>query len=93
VTDPKSPIVDPRADTVNGEGRYEYRIVDVCEALHMAGNGSSDPLPPEQRRALIKKLMARLQDWGPSPKFSRRYDDAIRDLIWATIQECVNADR
>jgi hypothetical protein len=76
---------------IEGE-RYEYRIVDICETLHMAGNGSGDGLAPTLRASLIGKLKARLDGWHKSPKFSERYDNAIRELIEATLEEVGRAD-
>lgn len=72
---------------LDGE-RYEYRIVDVCEALHMAGTGAGDGLADGLKATLIEKLKARLLGWRASPTDRElRYDLAIRELIKATLED------
>jgi hypothetical protein len=67
--------------------RYQVRLADACEALHMAHTGASDPLPPEQRSNLVGFLRMRLGTWSPSPPLSVVYDSLWRALVEATLQE------
>lgn len=64
------------------------RITAMCEELHMANTGSSDSLTPERRAELRARLQERLKNWTPSPVAEwAPYDDAIRYLIIATLEE------
>jgi hypothetical protein len=64
---------------------YNQRLADLCEALHMSGNGSSDCLPEECETKIVNYLEMRLDCWT---NFGRKeYDGAYRLLIEITLAE------
>ena len=65
----------------------DITIFDICLALHMENNGSSDPLPDNVRRDYLDNLELTMEQWMPSFPGSRKFDDAIKDLIYATLIE------
>jgi hypothetical protein len=63
-------------------------LLALCEALHMAKTGAADGyLNQEQVERSLAGLTERLKNWLPSPAFTARYDNAVRALIVATLQE------
>lgn len=49
--------------------------------------GTSDPLPASEVAELVGFLKQRLHHWSPSISSSKRYDDAVKRLILATLKE------
>lgn len=65
------------------------KIFEICEQLHMAVTGAGDPIDPDQARTMVEFLEARLMNWRPSLTVdSTHYDDAVRILIRAVLDEC-----
>lgn len=67
--------------------KYEYSILQLCEKLHMAKNGSADPLTMEESIRLRAFLVTRILDWDKSHPRAVAYDSAVFGLIHATLGE------
>jgi len=67
--------------------RMSHRILETCAFLHGAYTGASDPISDEHRADLRKWLGYRLENWHASISKALAYDNAVRDLILATLAE------
>lgn len=64
-------------------------LLQVCQMLRMAESGASDPLHPLVRTKLLGILADKLATWDPPSSDQRaRYDNAVKELIIATLVEC-----
>lgn len=50
----------------NGFKPAAMSILEICDELHAANTGSSDPLPDERRRELVKALNWKIDNWNAS---------------------------
>jgi hypothetical protein len=66
--------------------KYQFSILAICEKLHMSQSGAGDRLTKEETLDLKTWLNERLIDWHDTPQ-SALYDNVVRTLIIATIQE------
>jgi hypothetical protein len=62
-------------------------VLDVCLMLHMSNTGSADPLTLEDEDKSLKLLKMMLSKWADSHVSSKRFDDAVKNLIEATLIE------
>lgn len=67
--------------------RYEMSVFLACAELHGHKTGSGHQLSEEQVAATLRWLNERVKDWHPSKHGDKKYDDAVKALIAATIQE------
>ena len=70
------------------EFRAKYTLPSLCLDLRMAYNGSADPFSEEEKCAALAYLKRRLAEWKPTvwPP-SAKFDEAVRQLVIATIEE------
>lgn len=66
------------------EELFRTGIYEICSALHMAGNGSADPLDDYKQAKYIDYLKRRLATWTTN---SSAFDAAMQSLIVATLFE------
>lgn len=67
--------------------RYEMSVFLACAELHGHHTGSGHQLTDEQVATTLAWLNKRIKDWQPSKPTDKKYDDAVKSLIAATIQE------
>lgn len=67
--------------------RYEYSLLATCERLHMACNGSADPMSDVELLDWYQTLRTRLKEWEPAHASSQGYDAAVERLVGETIEE------
>ena len=91
------PIKDPittaeRRREVLAEWYAEYdnpqsvsTLVDTCLLLRMSLNGSADPWPDADILKAVHLLQKRLEVWSPSRLDDEEMDNAIQDLVKATL--------
>lgn len=79
-----------RHDAITEQDRLfgpQLMLPEICMNLRMAVNGSADPWPPEQVRETVAMFWARLATWQVQGQRSKRVDDAVRELVAATLAE------
>lgn len=59
----------------------------LCLDLRMACNGSADPMKDEDRDGAIAYLQGRLDAWKPAVRGQESFDEAVRQLVIATLAE------
>ena len=64
-----------------------HSLLDICLMVHMHSEGSSDELTPEQYEYHKETLATALNHWEPSHPRSKKFDDAVRNLIQVTLDE------
>lgn len=62
-------------------------LPQICMELRMACNGSATPYRPEYVEKVVAMLKERLRTWEDSPPKYARFDNAVRELVAATIAE------
>lgn len=62
-------------------------LLDACLDLRMACSGACDPISDEGRATQVAALEVRLAVWEPRGEPWRRFDEAVRELVRATIAE------
>ncbi len=62
-------------------------LMDLCINLHQALNGGSDPWPKENVIIALKILNCRIVEWLDGNSFDKRFDNAAKELIEATIEQ------
>jgi len=67
--------------------RDTYSLIDLVAAFHEAIHGSNDPLSDEDYLDSVETFRDRLNNWHPSPPFTLRYDNAIRESVEAVLAE------
>lgn len=65
----------------------EFSLLDVCQRLHMSRSGASDPLNMYIVKLMLNRLQNKINEWKDPPWFSERYDNAVKNLIEATLAE------
>ncbi len=61
-------------------------LLEICGNIRMAANGSADAWPDADMKAAIALLRERLATWEDH-KHGKRFDDAVKALVEATIAE------
>ncbi len=69
--------------------RYEMSVFLACAELHGHITGTGPRLDAEVTHRLLDWLNERLLCWTTSKPAYEKYDEAVRSLIVATIQEAV----
>lgn len=67
--------------------KYEYSVLELCELLHMSKTGSGDTIHGKGLGTACKAIVERLAEWEPSKVPATRYDEAVRELLRATLAE------
>lgn len=64
-------------------------LLALCEALHMVASGSVPENCMRKHEVVqsLNDLREKLAKWAPSQAQSQRYDDAVKELVLATIAE------
>jgi hypothetical protein len=62
-------------------------VLDLCLRLRMACNGSADPISIQEMHEALSFLIRRLVHWTPSPPTAKRFDNCVRQLMCAAIDE------
>ncbi len=62
-------------------------LLDVCLEVHAGKTGASDPLSGDRILRNYKILRLAIQHWDEGPSFSKKFDDAVKSVISATIEE------
>ena len=62
-------------------------LFSICLRMHMNNTGSSDPLSKEEKSYCYSVLTTALIHWEESHKFSKLFDDAVKNLIEVTLVE------
>jgi hypothetical protein len=64
-------------------------LPEICLALRRGCNGSGEPWAEADVRATLDLLQRALATWEEEtgPAFARRFDEAVRNLVQATIAE------
>lgn len=62
-------------------------LLDICLDLRMAHNGSADSMPEAETVEALAYLRERLAAWRPSRTAGARFDECVRQLVLATIDE------
>jgi hypothetical protein len=63
----------------------EY-LPTICTRLRAQMSGASDPWDDDLVGAAVALLRERLACWVPSHPTNRRFDDAVRELVEATLE-------
>lgn len=73
--------------------RYEYTDILACaETLHEHTTGSGDALPKTEETRVLEFLNMRLREWQTTlHEKSRQYDEAVRNLVQAAIDEYMHS--
>jgi len=66
-----------------GLRKYEYSLLDLCEQVHMASNGSGDD-PLCGLEAAVEELRNRLNNWQWTES---HYDLAVREMVSSSYNE------
>lgn len=66
-------------------------LVDICLDVHMHTQGSSDDLSPQEYEHDKETLGIALNTWRDEHPRSKSFDDAVKNLIQATLNEAVTA--
>jgi len=61
-------------------------ILEVCEALHTSNTGTSDIL--DDYKYWYNWLYMRYFYWEEWAKFTVHYDNAVKNLVFVTLEEC-----
>lgn len=67
-------------------------LLMICLELHQNATGSADYLNAEQYGQYYHYIANRIKNWKPPLMSSRRFDNAVRELAKATIEECDRFD-
>lgn len=59
----------------------------LCLDLRMARNGSADPWSDTEVQEALAWLQHRLDTWKPSRPAGNKFDECVRQLVIATIEE------
>lgn len=74
-------------DEIRNLPKHSYRLLDYVESLHGSNTGISGAMGMDEEVAIFELLRRRITEWDPSPYFSKRYDDAILELIRTVLDE------
>lgn len=69
--------------------RYEYELLPVCQTIHSAFNGASDPLDANTLETYIKFLRMRIENWIPCKETYREFDTAVLSLCLIAMTEAL----
>lgn len=63
-------------------------LLNICLELHMSNTGSSDCLKIAEKTNLVSILKQSIEEWDDSYYNFQFFDNAVRNLIETTIEEC-----
>ena len=61
-------------------------LPEICIELRHAVNGAADPWPDKEIAETVRMLTMRLDTWHASIRWDQRFDDAVREMILATLE-------
>jgi len=64
-----------------------HSLLDICLMVHQHSSGSSDELSPEKYDYHKETLAIALNHWEESHPQSKKFDDAVKNLIQDTLDE------
>lgn len=67
-------------------------LPEICQFLHMATNGSTDPLPSEVEIDACIMLTMRVATWRNYNTLPEIFDEAVKNLVLATLRDVTNMD-
>lgn len=62
-------------------------LPEICLAVRGAVNGAADPWPTEKVDETLVMLRSRLNTWQESSRTYTRVDNAVKEMVLATIEE------
>lgn len=65
---------------------YSVDIAKTCARIHAAFTGSGDPIFEDELKKCASQLVTRLSRWHSS-KHGERYDNAMKELLTAALEE------
>jgi hypothetical protein len=76
-------------------GLYDLKtgLLKTVEELHMNLTGASDCSSPSEMIKMRNAIMVAVNTWEPSHSFSKKYDDAVKALCQAVLDEAFELDR
>lgn len=78
-----------RLDAVNEQSRMfpTIELTQICALLRAGVSGASSPWQELRVRDTVKMLKNRLATWKDGLEVNKRYDDAVKQMIIAVIDE------
>ena len=77
-----------RQTILNNDGRYvTLELPSICLLVHMYQTGSGPDLGEETYKFHLETLQIALDNWKEGRLDDKLFDDAVKDLIIATIHE------
>jgi len=73
--------------------KLETGLLATCEELHMNLTGASDCASAQEMIDMRNAIMVAVNTWEPSASFSRKYDDAVKALCQAVLDEAFELDK
>lgn len=72
--------------------RYKYKLLPLCEEIHMAITGASDGFSKEQGKEIYRWLKWRIygEQWYESKEFTAEYDRIVHKLCRYSLIELGN---
>lgn len=67
--------------------RYQIRLLNLIEALHMELSGASEDYTHEELTVIAALLEARLTNWMTHSWGDSAYDNSVRSLLVAVLEE------
>ena len=64
-----------------------FCITEFCFGLRNSVDGSAEPISKEQEQQDLSYLRLVLETWVPSTPHQERLDNAVKELVSATIEE------
>ena len=66
--------------------KYEYKVMDLCEKLHMSATGAGEVIYGAEQGEMMAALMKRVCEWKPD-KRTNWYDSSVKLLVLVTLDE------
>jgi hypothetical protein len=69
-----------------------HSLLDICLMVHQYSCGTSDEFLPEKYEYHKETLAIALNHWEESIPQCQKFDDAVKNLIYATLDEALTAE-
>lgn len=73
--------------------KLETGLLKTCEELHMCLTGASDCYRAPELLSMRNAIVVAVNTWEPSHKHSKKYDDAVKALCIAVLEESFEANK
>lgn len=80
----------PEAQELQAKLPGKPTLLEICQRVHEAAQGTSDPLPDAERELSVKILQTAVLCWVPS---SRPYDAGVLLMVKLTLWELGHEDK